>query len=147
MAKKKNEKKWLQVGNFLLGVEQTTMSTRLVVRSVAGDWKIMWEQGTMMYAVLLGFLSDEKTHGYLNALLTLQFAATNYPHDLVAMVEKQDMPLINGFTKLLQEQTDFEVSVKKAATPEEDEEALNEVAEMQDIQDKLEELDKENGEG
>lgn len=105
----------------------------------------MWEEGTMMYAVLLNFLRDEKTHEYIRALLTLFYAATNYPHDMVALIEKQQTPFINGFTKLLNEQTEFEVSVSKKNTPEEDDAALKEVGEMEDIKEQLEELDKENG--
>lgn len=142
---KKKKDRWMQIGNFLLGVEKNALGNRFVVRSVSGDWRLMWEEGTMMHAVLLNFLRDEKTYEYLQALLTLFYAATNYPHDLVALVEKHEMPFINGVTKLLKEQTDFEVSIKKAATQEEDDEALKEVAEMQEIQDQLEALTEEDG--
>lgn len=140
MSKKSN--KWVQISNFLLGIENAASGNRLVVKSVSGDWRLMWEEGTMMYAVLLNFIRDEKTHDYVHALLTLFFAATNYPHDMVALVETQKTPFINGFTKLLNEQTDFEVSVSKKNTPEEDDAALKEVGEMEEIK---EMLNKENG--
>ena len=97
-----------------------------------------------MFAVLTSQIQDEKCHAYVEALLTLFYAATNYPHDLVAIIEKNDTPFINGFCKLIQEQTDFEVGIKKDATPEEDEAALKEVAEMQEIQDELEKLEEED---
>lgn len=141
---KKKENKWLQIGNYLLGIEKTQLGSRVVARSKFGDWRLMWSEGSMMYALMVNYMKDEKTYEYLHALLTLQYAATNYPHDMVALIEKQETPVINGFTKLLQEQTDFEVSVKGKATPEEDEEALKEVGDMEEIKEKLE---AENGEG
>lgn len=140
---KKTKGKWVQVGNFLLGVEKASTGNRIVARSVFGDWRLMWEQGCSMYALMLNFMRDEKTHNYLHALLALQYSATNYPHDMVALVEKGETPFINGFIKLLNEQTDFEVSVKKAASKEVDEEALNEVSELQEVSDELEKLDAE----
>ena len=144
---KKNENKWTQVGNFLLGVEKSSVGNRFVARTVSGDWRIAWLEGTMMYAVMLSFISDEKCHKYLDALLVLQYAATNYPHDLVAIAETQKTPFMDGFTKLIREQTDYEVSVKGNGTDEENEAALHDIGEMQEIQDELEKLDEEEGNG
>lgn len=142
MTKKKNENKWLQLGNFLLGVESAASGERFVVKSVSGDWRLMWEYGTCMYAVMLSFTKDEKCHEYIKALLTLFYAATNYPHDLVAISEKQKAPFMDGFTKLINEQTKYEISVKgEAESQEEDDKALKEVVEMQDIQDELDRMD------
>lgn len=137
--------KWTQIGNFLLGIEKSASGGRFVARSVSGDWRVMWETGTYMYVVMSNFVGDEKTHKYLEALLTLFYTATNYPHDMVSIVEKQKTPVMDGFAKLINEQTDFEVSVKGEATADEDEKALKEVGEMQEIEEELERLEMEDG--
>ena len=143
---KKNKNKWIQVGNFLLALENNSLGTVLCVKNVAGNWSVRWREDSYMFAVLTSQIQDEKCHAYVDALLTVFYTATNYPHDLVAIIEKNDTPFINGFCKLIQEQTEYEVSVKKDATKEDDEAALKEVAEMQEIQDELEKLEEENGE-
>ena len=145
MGKKKSENKWIQVGNYLLALEKNSLGAVLCVKNLAGNWSIRWGQDSYLFAVLTSQIQDEKCHAYVDALLTVFYTATNYPHDLVAIIEKNDTPFINGFSKLIQEQTDFEVSIKKNATQEEDDAALKEVVQMQEIQDELEKLDKEDG--
>lgn len=142
---KKNENKWTQVGNFLLGVENAATGDRFVVKTVSGDWRVMWSEGTMMYTLMLTFVGDEKCHKYLDGLLTLQYAATNYPHDLVAIAEIQKAPFMDGFTRLVNEQTEFEVGIKGNGTDEENEAALRDIGEMQEIQEELEKLEDGNG--
>lgn len=143
MARNKKGK-WTQIGNYLIGEEKSASGERMVIRSVSGDWRVMWETGTLMYIMIKRFVEDESTHKYIDALATLFYAATNYPHDLVAITEKQSTPFMDGFARLVNEQTDFEVSVKRKPTDEEDEKALSEVVEMQEIQDELEKLEKED---
>lgn len=138
---KNNENKWMQVGNFLLGKEKNSLGEVLCVRSVSGQWSIRWSEDTMVYAVLIRCMSDKNCWPYIEALLTLFFAATNYAHDFAALAEGQGTPFMNGFTELINKQTELELSFKKEATPEEDEAALKEVVEMQDIKDELEKLD------
>lgn len=140
---KKNDDKWLQIGNYLIGVEKNSNGTRMCARTVGGDWSVRWGEGTLMFSVLLRLGDDDTCHPYLHALLTLQYVATNYPHDMVSIIERGDLPVINGFCKLMEEQTAFEVSVKEKTTDKEDAEALREVGEMHDIMAELERLDAE----
>lgn len=143
MSKKKS--KWTQISNYLVGEEKSASGERMVVRSVSGDWRLMWESGTIMYIMIKRFLEDENTYKYLDALMTLFYTATNYPHDMVAITEKQSTPFMDGFARLVSEQTAFEVSLKPKPTDEEDEKALNEVVEMEDIKNELDRLEGENG--
>lgn len=138
---KKIEDKWLQVGNFLLGVEKNRNGLWFVVKTVSGSWQLRYGSDTLMFAQMTSLAADAGCHPYLESLLTFQYAATNYPHDLASIVERQTIPVMNGFAKLLNEQADFEVSVSQKHTEQEEEAALKEVAEMQDIQDELEHLD------
>lgn len=140
---KKKEAKWMQVGNYLLGVEENSLGKALCAKSVSGNWSLRWREDNLMFAVVLNMLGDEKCHSYVESLLTLCYAATNYPHDLVSIVERQETPVMNGFAKLVKEQAEFEASVAQQPTEEQDAEALKEVAEMQEVQDELERLDKE----
>lgn len=140
---KKKEAKWMQVGNYLLGVEENSLGKALCAKSVSGNWSLRWREDNLMFAVVLNMLGDEKCHSYVESLLTLCYAATNYPHDLVSIVEKQETPVMNGFAKLVKEQAEFEASVAKRPTEEQDAEALKEVVEMQEVQDELERLDEE----
>lgn len=140
---KKKEAKWMQVGNYLLGVEENSLGKALCAKSVSGNWSLRWREDNLMFAVVLNMLGDEKCHSYVESLLTLCYAATNYPHDLVSIVERQGTPVMNGFAKLVKEQAEFEASVAKQPTEEQDAEALKEVAEMQEVQDELERLDEE----
>ena len=140
---KKKEAKWMQVGNYLLGVEENSLGKALCAKSVSGNWSLRWREDNFMFAVVLNMLGDEKCHSYVESLLTLCYAATNYPHDLVSIVERQETPVMNGFAKLVKEQAEFETSVAKQPTKEQDAEALKEVVEMQEVQDELERLDEE----
>ena len=115
------------------------------MRAISGQWSIRWSDDTYIYAVLTRLMEDEKCHAYIDALLTLFFTATNYPHDFASVANGDGTPFINGFTKLMNEQTQYEVSLKEKATEEQDEAALKEVGEMTEIEEELEKLDKENG--
>lgn len=140
---KKKEAKWMQVGNYLLGVEENSLGKALCAKSVSGNWSLRWREDNLMFAVVLNMLGDEKCHSYVESLLTLCYAATNYPHDLVSIIERQETPVMNGFAKLVKEQAEFEASVAKQPTKEQDAEALKEVVEMQEVQDELERMDEE----
>ena len=135
----------MQISNFLLCHESNSIGRVLCVRAVSGQWSIRWSEDTYVYAVLTRLMEDEKCHNYVEALLTLFFAATNYPHDFASVANNNGTPFMNGFTKLMNEQTDYEVSLQEKPTKEEDEAALKEVGEMQEIMDELEKLDDENG--
>ena len=147
MAKKKNEDKWLQVGNFLLGVEKNAHGQYVVLKTVVSNWKITWSDTTMMFAMMLNIMKraaeDENVKEYLHSLITVMFITTTYLHDLVALSTKQEMPFCEGIAKLLKEQNDYEASLEKKPTEEEDRKALEEVGEMQEISDELEKLDEE----
>lgn len=148
MSNKQNQKKtkWIQISNFLLGYEKNSLGQVLCVRAVSGQWSIRWGEDTYVYAVLTRLMGDEKCHKYIEALLSLFFAATNYAHDFASVANQNGTPFMNGFTKLMNEQTEYEVSLHDKATEEQNDEALKEVGEMQEIMDELEKLDDENGE-
>lgn len=144
--KQKNQKKErLRISSFLLGREKNSLGQVLCVRAISGQWSIRWSEDTYIYAVLTRLMEDEKCHKYIEALLTLFFAATNYPHDFASVANNNGTPFMDGFSKLMNEQTDYEVSLQEKATSEQDEAALNEVVEMTEIEEELEKLDKENG--
>lgn len=130
-----------RVGNYLFSIQQNSNGSWLVASTVSGLWSIRWNEGHMMYGILIGLIADVKCHAYVDALMTMIYTASSYPHDEVAIINKQELPFINGFARLIQEQADFETSVKEKATEQEDAEALEETAHLQELQDELEALD------
>ena len=145
MSNKKNDK-WMQVGNFQLGIEKSRDFSFVVCRSVAKNWSVRWREDTIMFAMMTNIMTradDENVKEYLHSLITVMFISTGYLHDLVALATKQEMPFCEGVAKLLKEQNDYEESLKEPSSDEEDEKALKEVVGMQEIQDELEKLDKE----
>ena len=149
MAKKKEENKWLQVGNYLLGVDKNAHGSYVVVKSVAQNWSIRWREDTTMFAMMLNVMNmaaeNENVKEYLHSLITMMFITTSYMHDLVALSTKQQMPFCEGIAKLLKEQTDYEESLAKEKKPtkKEDEAALKEIVEMREVEEELEKLDAE----
>ena len=150
-SKKTEESKWMQVGNFLLGVDTNAHGSYVVLKSVADNWSIRWHESCTMFAMMLNVMrqavENESVKEYLHSLITVMFISTTYLHDLVALSTKHEMPFCEGIAKLLKEQNDYEESLapKKEPTAEEEEQALHEVGEMQEVKDELEKLDKENG--
>lgn len=145
---KKNENKWLQIGNYLLGVDTNAHGSYVVLKSVAQNWSVRWREDTMMFATMLNIMKqaaeNENVKEYLHSLITVMFIATSYMHDLVALSTKQQMPFCEGVAKLLKEQNDYEQSLaEKKPTKKEDEEALKEVVEMREVEEELEKLDEE----
>lgn len=138
---KKNENKWMQIGNYLLGHEKNSLGLVLCVRAISGQWSIRWSEDTMVYAVVTRLMADKNCHKYVEALLTIYFSATMYPHDFVAFAETQKTPFIDGFCKLMNEQTALEVSLSEPGTVEQDEQALKDIGQLQEIQEELEKLD------
>lgn len=142
---KKKEDKWTRVGSYLFGLEKAGGVNRLVLKSVSGDWRVMWDESNMMFASLGSLVSDERCHKYVEALATLFYAATNYVHDATAIIEKQETPLINGFAALIKEQADFEASLVREPSKEKDDEVLQDVVDMENIKEEIEKLDEEDG--
>jgi hypothetical protein len=143
---KKNENKWLQIGNYLLGVDTNAHGSYVVLKSVAQNWSVRWREDTMMFATMLNIMKqaaeNENVKEYLHSLITVMFITTSYMHDLVALSTKQQMPFCEGVAKLLKEQNDYEQSLaEKKPTKKEDEEALKEVVEMREVEEELEKLD------
>lgn len=144
---KKKEDKWLQVGNFLLGVEKNAHGSYVVLKSVADNWKITWREDTMMFSLMLNIMKrateDNNLKEYLHSLITVMFVTTTYTHDLVALATKQQMPFCEGVAKLLKEQNDYEASLEKKPTKKEEKEALEETVRMRQVEEELEKLDKD----
>lgn len=148
---KKNEGKWLQVGNFLLGIDRNAHGAYVVLKSVAQNWSIRWRDDTMMFAMMTNVMTraadDENVKEYLHSLITVMFVSTTYLHDLVALSTKQQMPFCEGVARLLKEQTDYESSLERKPTEHEDEEALKEVGDMQQVKEELERIEEEEKDG
>ena len=146
---KKIENKWLQVGNFLLGIEKSATGRCLVCKAVANNWQIRWREDTMMFAMMMNLIKEgvesENVREYIHSLITVFFSVTTYPHDLVSLSKRQTMPFMEGVVKLVHDQNEYEQSVsgEAAPTPEQEEAALNEVAETEEVKEELEKLDKE----
>ena len=147
MARKKDDEKWLQVGNFLLGVDRNRNGQYVVLKAVSNGWKIYWRDDTMMFAMMLQIMKraaeDDNVREYLHSIVTMMFITTTYLHDLTALSTKQEMPFCEGIAKLLKEQNDYEASLEKKPTGEEDEKALAEVVQMREVEEELEKLDAE----
>ena len=147
MSKKKDEKKWLQVGNFLLGVDTNAHGSYVVMKSVSQNWSIRWREDTLMFGMLMGVMrqapDNDGVREYLHSLAAVMFASTTYLHDLVAASTSHTMPFCEGVVKLLKEQRDYEESVipKSESSKEDEDSALREVGEMTDIQEALGRLD------
>lgn len=135
--KAKTVSKWTKLGNYMVGYEKNSLGTWLCVKSLNGLWNIRWADGTYIYVVFGNLLNDEKSHGYLEGLLTLFYVATTYPHDLAAVCETKKTPFFDGFGRLIQEQADLEATFAPKATDEEDEEALNQVVEMDNLREQM----------
>ena len=146
---KKNENKWLQVGNFLLGIEKSATGRCLVCKAVANNWQIRWREDTMMFAIMMNLIKEGVENGnvreYIHSLITVFFTVTTYTHDLVSLSKRQTMPFMEGVVKLVHDQNEYEQSVsgEAAPTPEQEEAALNDVAETEEVKEELEKLDKE----
>lgn len=149
MAKKSDENKWLQIGNFLLGVDKNAHGSYVVLKTVAQNWSVRWKDDCLMFAMMLNLMAkatdDNNVKEYLHSLITVMFITTTYMHDLVALSTKQQMPFCEGIAKLLKEQTDYENSLDEKPTAEDDAKALAEVGEMTEIQEELEKLDEADG--
>lgn len=147
MAKKKNDDKWLQVGSFLLGVDRNAHGQYVILKSVADNWRVIWRDDTLMFAMMLNIMKraaeDDNVREYLHSLITVMFITTTYLHDLVALSTKQEMPFCEGIARLLKEQNDYEASLEKKPTEEEDAKALEETVQMRDIEEELEKLDED----
>jgi hypothetical protein len=144
MGKKKDEKKWLQVGNFLLGVDTNAHGSYVVLKSVAQNWSVRWREDTLMFGMMMNVMTqaaeNDGAREYLHSLAAIMFAATTYLHDLVAASTMKTMPFCEGVAKLLKEQQEYEERVVQKPEPTEADEAaaLQEVGEMTDIQETLE---------
>lgn len=148
--KKDDGAKWLQVGNFLLGVDTNKDFSSVVLKSVSGNWRVSWREDTLMFSMMLNAMRraavDDNVKEYLHSLITVMFVSTTYLHDLVALSTKGEMPFCEGIAKLLKEQTDYEQSLEKKPTEEEEAEALKDVGETEQINEELEEIENEQEE-
>ena len=139
---KQEKKKW-QIGNFLLCVDSNSDGSFVVLKSLEKNWSVRWRDDTLMFGTMLSLAKNEDAQEYLHSLITLMYIATGYPHDLVALSTKQELPLMNGFAKLFAAQNDYEVSLAKKPTKKENEEALKDVALQEEIKEQLEKLQDE----
>lgn len=135
-----------RIGNFIYTFVEEDDVSKLIVSSVSGEWRIIYNDSHYMYGILSFLLDDEKCHKYIDALFVMIYTASSYPHDMVSLAEKEEIPFINGFCKLIDEQTAFETSVSRKVSDEEDREALDDIVRMQETLDELDRLEsKQNG--
>ena len=139
MSKKKDENKWLQVGNFLLGVDTNAHGSYVVCKSVDGTWSVRWRDDHEMFAQMLQMMtataSDEtgelKKYAHTVALqynyMTTHFLTPDFLNAYIAFVDEYAL----------------KHNPAPVVTKEEEKAALDEVVEMQEIQDELEKLEKE----
>ena len=132
MSKKKNNNDKLQVGNFMLKRESNKMGEFMAVKALNGQWQMRWGDGCLMYGHLLRMM-QEKDESNLHALFFLLFATTSCMHSTEFYL---------GLNKLIVEELDA-VPEEKQPTEKEEEEALKEVQEMTELQDELEQIEKE----
>lgn len=137
---KKNEKKWTQVGNYLLGIEKNATGGFVVCKTLSGNWSVRWRDDTMMYGMMLNLIETEAAREYLHSLVTLMFVASTYPHDLVALTEKGELPLMQGVIELVNEQAKYEASLRPQPTEEEDQETVAELKQMAEIEKELNDM-------
>ena len=141
---KKNEEKWLQVGNFLLGIDTNAHGSYVVLKSVAQNWSVRWKDDTTMFLMMANLMTraaeNENVKEYLHSLVTMMFISTTYLHDLVALSTKHEMPFCQGVAQLLKELNDYEESLKDKPSDEEDEAALKETAETEEVVSEMEKL-------
>lgn len=140
---KKNEQKWISVGNYEVGIEKSAKGTMLVCRSIACNWSVRWRDDTMMFGLMLSLARNENAREYLHSLITAMFATTTYPHDLVAVTEKNDMPFMTGLIELIHKQNEYEASLKPQPTEEEEKESLEEMRRMVEMESEMAEMMKE----
>lgn len=144
---KKDEEKWIQVGSYQIGIERNSVGSMLVCRSVAKNWSVRWRDDTMMFGMMLSLARNENAREYLHSLLTVMFVATTYPHDLVALTEKGEMPFMTGMAELLNKQNEFESSLRPQPTDEENQKAIDEMKRIAEMESELNEVMKEEGDG
>ena len=140
---KKKDNKWKQVANFLLGVEENRSGRYVVLRTKEGTWSTRWRDDTLMFGILLSLTDNEESVDYLHALFTMMFISCMHPHDLVALGEKQEMPMMNAFAKMYMEAMEYEASVLKQPTEEEEKTALEESAAIEGMREELEKMEEE----
>lgn len=132
-----------RVGNYLFSIQQNSSGSWLVASTVSGLWSIRWNDGHMMYGILIGLIADVKCHAYIDALMTMIYTASSYPHDMASLVNLQQLPFIDGFCELVRQQTDREVSFAEKPTGKEEKEALDETVQLREIEEELEALDED----
>lgn len=147
---KKNEEKWIQVGNYQIGIEKSSVGNMLVCRSIAKNWSVRWRDDTMMFGMMLSIARNEGAREYLHSLITAMYAVTTYPHDLVALSEKNEMPVMTGLIELIHNQSEYESSLRPQPTEEEEKQSLEEMKRMAEVESELMNIvdeEKEDGEG
>jgi len=93
-----------------------------------------------MYGMMLNLIETEAAREYLHSLVTLMFVASTYPHDLVALTEKGELPLMQGVIELVNEQAKYEASLRPQPTEEEDQETVAELKQMAEIEKELNDM-------
>ena len=143
---KNNENKWIQIGNYQIGIEKSSVGNMLVCRSLANNWSVRWRDDTMMFGMMLSIARNEGARDYLYSLITAMYAVTTYPHDLVSLSENGEMPFMTGLIELIHKQSEYEASLKPQPTEEEDRQSIEEMKRMAEVENELININKEEEE-
>ncbi len=134
---KKSEKKWFQVGNFLLGCERNSNGEYLVCKAMSGEWSVRWGDGSLMYGQVLKMMQEGDV-GNLEALLLLLFATTSYLHSTEFYLGLNELVM-----KEVERVATDGVAAEAQHTEQEEEEALR----ATEVEVRMEELREEGFEG
>lgn len=136
--------KGLQIGNFLLGLEEEGDGARyMVLRTVVGNWSVRWREDTAMFGTMLNAMAaateNEGAKKYFGILFMAMFIVCTYAHDLESLARRKDTPFLEGIARLYQEELEYLATLdKQDATEEEDLDALEEAVRMSDLQEEME---------
>lgn len=131
----KKDEKWLQVGNFLLGVERNRIGRFVVCKSASGLWSVRWrEDSPMFHAMLIGMraaVGDAAAKKHLETVAFQYSYTTN--HFL-------DRPFLEAYVEFVEEYKQKHNPLPDV-TQEADEAALEEVVRMREVEEELEKLE------
>lgn len=127
----------MQIGGFQIGIEKSARGKVVVCRSIADGWSVRWGDDMLMFGTVLSLAEREDAHEYLHSLLTVMFIATTYPHDMVSLVNRNEMPFMTGFSELIHRQNEYEASLKPQPTEEENQKSLDELKHIAEVAEEM----------
>lgn len=127
------------IGNYVFTVERCDDGRWLVLKSVSGCWQVRWRDDVEMFGALMSLLGvgTAAADKYLDCLVTMMYISTEYTHDLASLANGNGMPFMEGFTRLFNEQAEYDRSLVPSVGEKEDERALNETVEWENLREDI----------